>query len=116
MKNPIIKRAILIALACAFSIGVVIAVMNAGPSGPKKDPYVEVGGGKIAYVPRTAKFVKFNGRIRRVVRFDSSLSPGENDCQCPKCCDGYCYVIVFSDSIPGSNPISPLVILWVSCI
>jgi hypothetical protein len=115
MKNFIVKRVVLVALTCVFSIGLVIAVLNAGSSTPKKDSYIEVGGGKIVYVPRTAQYVKFNGQIRKVVRFDSTLSVGGNDCKCPKCCDGYCYVIVYTDSVPGSNPISPLVILWASC-
>jgi hypothetical protein len=115
MKNLIVKRAVLVALTCVFSVGLVIAVLNAGSSTPNKDPYIEVGGGKIVYVPRTAQYVKFNGQIRKVVRFDSTLSVGGNDCKCPKCCDGNCYVIVFSDSVAGSNPISPLVVIWLSC-
>jgi hypothetical protein len=115
MKNSIGKKVVLIALTCVFSIGLVIAVLNAGSSTPKKDSYIEVGGSKIVYVPRTAKYVQFNGQIRRVVRFDSTLSAGERDCKCPKCCNGYCYVIVYTDSVPDSNPISPLYVLWVSC-
>jgi hypothetical protein len=115
MKNIIVKRVVLVALTCVFSIGLVIVVLNAGVSTPNKDPYIEVGGSKIVYVPRTAKYVKFNGQIRKVVRFDSTVSVGGDECKCPTCCNGNCYVIVFSDSIPGSNPISPLVVLWVSC-
>jgi hypothetical protein len=115
MKSPIYIKAVLIALTCVFSIGLVTMVMKADSNTPKKDSYIEVGGSKTVYVPRTAKYVKFNGQIRKVVRFASTLNADEKDCDCPHCCDGYCYVIVFSDSVPGSNPISPLVILWVSC-
>jgi hypothetical protein len=115
MKNSIGKKVVLIVLTCIFSIGLVIAVLNAGSSTPKNDSYIEVGGGKIVYVPRTAKYVKFDGQIRKVVRFDSTLSVGKRDCKCPHCCDGYCYVIVYTDSVPGTNPILPLFILWVSC-
>jgi hypothetical protein len=115
MKHSISKKVVFIALTCVFSIGLVIAVLNAGSSIPKKDSYIEVGGGKIVYVPRTTQYVKFNGQIRKVARFASTLNVGEKDCGCPKCCDGNCYVIVYTDSIPGSNPISPLWVLWVSC-
>ena len=115
MNSSIYKKVVLIALTCVFSIGLVIAVLNAGSPTPKKDPYIEVGGGKIVYVPRTAQYVKFNGQIRKVVRFDSTLSVGGKDCNCPKCCDGYCYVIIFSDSVGGGNHISPLCVIWLSC-
>jgi hypothetical protein len=115
MKSSICKKAILIALTCVFSIGLVIVVLKADSNTTKKDPYIEVGGGKIVYVPRTAKYVKFNGQVRKIIKFASTLNAGEKDCNCPNCCNGYCYVIVFSDSVPGSNPISPLVILWVAC-
>jgi len=115
MKSSIGKKIVLIVLTCVFSIGLVIAVLNAGSSTPKKDSYIEVGGGKIVYVPRTTQYVKFNGQVRKIVRFASTLSAGEKDCQCPKCCDGYCYVIVYSDSVPGSKPILPLFVIWLSC-
>jgi hypothetical protein len=115
MKSSIGKKVVLIALACVFSMGLVIAVLYAGSNTPKKDSYIEVGGGKIVYVPRTTQYVKFNGQIRKIVRFASTLSEGEKDCKCPKCCDGYCYVIVYSDSVPGSNPILPLFVIWLSC-
>lgn len=115
MKNLIGKKAVLIALTGVFSVGLVIVVLNGDSNTAKKDPYIEVGGSKIVYVPRTAQYVKFNGQIRKIIRFASTLNGGEKDCRCPKCCDGSCYVIVYTDRIPGSNPISPLVILWVSC-
>jgi len=115
MKHSISKKVVFIALTCVFSIGSVIAVLNAGSSIPKKDSYIEVGGSKIVYVPRTAQYVKFNGQVRKIVRFASTLNAGEKDCRCPTCCNGYCYVIVYTDRVPGSNPISPLAILWVSC-
>ena len=115
MKHSISKKVVFIALTCVFSIGSVIAVLNAGSSIPKKDSYIEVGGSKIVYVPRTAQYVKFNGQVRKVVRFASTLSADEKDCKCPKCCDGNCYVIVYTDRVPGSKPILPLWVLWVSC-
>jgi hypothetical protein len=115
MKNSIYKRVVLIVLACVFSIGLVIAVLSAGSNTTKKDSYIEVGGGKIVYVPRTTQYVKFNGQIRKIVRFASTLSAEEQDCQCPNCCKGSCYMIIFSDGIPGKGPIITLAVIWFSC-
>lgn len=115
MKSSIGKKVVLIALACVFSMGLVIAVSNAGSNTPKKDSYIEVGGGKIVYVPRTTQYVKFNGQIRKIVRFASTLSAEEKDCQCPNCCKGSCYVIIFSDGGPVTRPIIILSVIWFSC-
>ena len=115
MKNSIYKRVVLIVLACVFSMGLVIAVSNAGSSAPKKDSYIEVGGGKIVYVPRTTQYVKFNGQIRKIVRFASTLSAEEQDCQCPNCCKGSCYMIIFTDGSPVKGPIIILAVIWFSC-
>lgn len=115
MNSPIGKKVVPIALAGVLFLGLVITVTNAGSGTPKKDPYIEVGGGKIAYVPRTTQYVKFNGRIRKIERFASTLSAEEKDCQCPNCCKGYCYMIIFTDGIPGSGPIRVLSVIWLSC-
>jgi len=115
MKNSLSKKIVLITFTCVFSIGLVIAVLNAGASAPKKDSYIEVGGGKIVYVPRTTQYVKFNGQIRKIERFASTLSPNEKDCKCPNCCNGSCYVIVFSDGNPIFGPIIILSVIWFSC-
>lgn len=115
MKNSVRKKIALGTLTCVLLVGLLIAVMNAGSYINERDKYVEVGGGKIVYVPRTAEFVKVNGQVRRVVKFASTLSNEEKDCQCPKCCNGSCYVIVFIDGGPIHNPIIILSILWVAC-
>ncbi len=115
MKSSIGKKVVLIALACVFSMGLVIAVSNAGSSTPKKDSYIEVGGGKVVYVPRTAQYVKFNGQIRKIERFASTLSSDEKDCQCPNCCRGYCFVIIFTDGSPVKGPIIILSVIWMAC-
>jgi hypothetical protein len=115
MKNSIGKKVVLIVLTCVFSIGLVIAILNAGSSTPKKDSYIEVGGGKIVYVPRTTQYVKFNGQIRKIIRFASTLSADEQDCQCPNCCKGYCYLIIFTDGSPVKDPIIILSVIWFSC-
>jgi glycine/D-amino acid oxidase-like deaminating enzyme len=115
MKNSMGKKIVLIALTCVFSIGLVIAVLNAGTSTPKKDSYIEVGGGKIVYVPRTTQYVKFNGQVRKIARFASTLSPAEKDCQCPNCCKGSCYIIIYTDGLPIFGPIIILSVIWLAC-
>lgn len=102
-------------LACVFSIGLVSAVLKAASYTGEKNAYIEVGGKGIAYVPRTTKYVKYNGEIREIVRFASTLSKEEINCKCPKCCDGYCYAIVSSDSGPVTNPIIILYVIWFAC-
>ncbi len=87
---------------------------------------VEVGGGKIAYVPRTAKYVRYNGQVRKIMRFAATLSDAQKDCKCPQCCDGGCYVIIYVGAASGSNfsgspagASDPLVhilyIIWLAC-
>lgn len=115
MKHAVGKKVFLIALACIFSVGLAIAVLHAGAPTPQKGPYIEVGGGKIVYVPRTTEYVKFNGQVRKIVRFASTLSAGEKDCQCPNCCKGSCYVIIATDASPIFGPLINLAVIWLSC-
>jgi hypothetical protein len=115
MKKTFGKKHVLIVLFCVFSIGAASALLKAGSYVVQKDTYIEVGGGKIVYVPRTTEYVKFNGQIRKIVKFASTLSKEEKDCECPNCCKGYCYVIVFSEAGPVRNPIIILSIIWVAC-
>lgn len=115
MNSTIGKKVVPIALAAVLFVGLVITVSNAGSNSTKEDSYIEVGGDKIAYVPRTTQYVKFNGQIRKIERFASTLSVEEKDCQCPNCCKGSCYVIIFSDGIPGNGPIRVLSVIWFSC-
>jgi hypothetical protein len=75
---------------------------------------IEVHGPQTAYVPTTAKYVKYDGAVRRVVKFAAALEPGE-DCPCPRCCDGRCYVIVFTDPVTPGGPLRVPYILWLEC-
>lgn len=102
-------------IMCVLLVGLVVAFLNAASYIRERDAYIELSSGKIAYVPRTAKFVKVNGQVRRIVKFSSTLSNAEKDCECPTCCDGYCYMIVFSDAGPIVNPIIILAIIWFAC-
>ncbi len=75
---------------------------------------IEVHGAEPACVPSTAKYVTYDGVVRKVVKFSETLDEGE-DCPCPKCCDGRCYVIVFTDPITPGGPLRVIYILWLSC-
>lgn len=70
--------------------------------------YIEVCANGIVYVPLNAKFVKCYGVIQKVVRFSDVLTEGVEDCRCPKCCDGDCFVVV-ADEHGGFR------FLWISC-
>jgi hypothetical protein len=115
MKNLLKKRIVFGILAFVLLVGLSFAVLEAGSYIREKDSYIEVGGGKTAYVPRTAKFVKVNGVVRSIVRFAATLSAEEKECKCPKCCDGYCYIIVFTDFGTIKGPVVTLGILWLAC-
>lgn len=114
MRSLACKRGMLVIVLCVCLAGLAPAIQKASQYVAAKD-YVEVKGSSIAYVPRTAKFVKVNGNIKEVVRFAETLSATEEDCQCPACCDGYCYVIIFTDPFPSGGPIKVLYILWIKC-
>jgi len=115
MKNPVGKKLVLVALSCILMVGLVNAVLAAGSYLRDRAGYVEVGGGKLAYVPRTAQFVKVDGRVKRIVKFASTVSAAEASCQCPKCCNGFCYVFVYTDSLLGGSSILSLSYIWVEC-
>jgi hypothetical protein len=75
---------------------------------------IEVHGPETAYIPSTAKYVKYDGVVRRIVKFSETLEEGE-DCPCPRCCDGRCYVIIFTDPITPGGPLRVPYILWLEC-
>ena len=91
------------------------AIQEAGPSRLENGPFVEVHGQGIAIVPATAKYVTYDGIVRKIMRFSAALNEGEGDCQCPKCCDGRCYVIIYTDPVVPGGPLRILYILWLEC-
>jgi hypothetical protein len=99
----------------ALLVGLAIAVLYAGDYFRPADKLIEVGGAKTAYVPRTAKFVTVNGEVRKIVKFSTAMTSDLRDCKCPNCCDGYCYVIVFTDGPPSAGPVIILAIIWMFC-
>ena len=114
MKNQIGTKAILVALTCAVSIGLVIAVLNTDASTRKTGSYIEAGGRNVVNVPGTAQYIASSGQARKIVGF-ASLTEVEEGCRCPKCCDGYCYITIYTICVHGSVPILPMAILVVSC-
>ena len=115
MSHSASRKTVLIGLACVFFIGLVIVVLNANSYTRERSSYIEVGGGKIAYVPRTATFVKINGQVRRIVKFLPLTSLAAQDCQCPKCCNGLCYIIVSSDAPLIAGLVIIQSVILVSC-
>ena len=100
---------------CILLLGLVPRVQTANPAFGEKDTYVEVHGPNIACVPITAKYVKYDGIIKKISRFSAALSTGEEDCQCPKCCNGHCYIIIYTNIISPAGPLRILAILWIEC-
>ena len=129
------KRLALAALGCILLLGLAGAMVEARAYLAEQKSYVEVADNGVAYVPRDAQFVKYHGQIRRIARWASSLGADPADCRCPKCCDGRCYVIIFSDRLPddkdaAAEPRTPglkdpsvarkgaaivLMVVWINC-
>ena len=109
------KRQVRISLFCILLLGLVARVQKADSAFVEKANYIEVHGPDIAYVPMTAKYVKYDGIVRKISKFSAIQNADEKDCQCPKCCDGSCYVIIYTGLIFPSGPIRVLYILWIEC-
>lgn len=85
-----------------------------GSSGMAAEDLIEVHGAKAADVPTTAKYVAYDGSVRRILRFSEALTEGE-ECPCPRCCGGRCYVIIYTDPISPGGPLRVPYILWLEC-
>lgn len=109
------KRQVRISLFCILLLGLVARVQKADPAFVEKANYIEVHGPDIAYVPMTAKYVKYDGIVRKISKFCAIQNVGEKDCQCPKCCDGSCSVTIYTDLILPGGPLRGLFILWIEC-
>ncbi len=109
------KRGFFFFLPCLLFLALSAAVQEAGPPILEKGPMIEVHGPDIAYVPATARYVTYDGVVRKIVRFSAALNKGEEDCQCPKCCQGRCYVIIYTDLVLPGGPLRILYILWLEC-
>lgn len=109
------NKLVLLTLSCVFSFGLVTAFLEANYYLSGKETYIDVSGPKIAYVPRTTKYVKYNGQVREIIRFATTISENEKNCACPNCCSGYCYVIIYTDVIPTKSQLVILAVIWFKC-
>ena len=109
------KGGVFLFLSGTLLLGLVSGAPRTDLTSAENGASIEVHGPGIAYVPLSAKYVTYDGMVRKVSRFSATLLTGEEDCQCPKCCDGRCYVIVYTDFIfPGGFKRIPF-ILWLEC-
>ena len=115
MRKTFQRTIFLTILARAVTLGLANAVLKAGSYLTERESYIEVYSDKIVYVPMTAQYVKYNGQVRKIAKFGAAPSEGEEDCKCPKCCDGMCYVIIYTGFGPILNPIRILSVLWLEC-
>jgi len=85
------------------------------PFGIRADEYIEVHGSCVPCIPVGTKFIKYDGKIRKVLKFKLVLEAGIMDCQCPNCCNGECYIVVFTEIIVGGSPVRVPAIIWLPC-
>ncbi len=108
------RKKALIILACLSMTALVGAFLRANAYIADAKAYIEVGGKDPVFVPRDVQFVKFDGKIRRVLRFAEAVEGSAVDCRCPKCCDGECYVIVYTQDL-RNKILSVPSIIWLPC-
>lgn len=115
MSYALKKRVLMAGLACLFLVGMAAVIPEAATGQSQGNSSIEIISNRITYVPRTAQYVKVNGQVYRIVRFATELTKGEEDCKCPHCCKGSCYIVVFTDGIILNKPIVTLGFIWVEC-
>jgi len=82
---------------------VIISSVRANSFIQEYNKYVEVCDNGIAYVPLDTKYVTCHGIILEIKGMTRSLAEDEFGCECPICCDGWCYIIVYSDPAPENE-------------
>lgn len=107
MKNlskVIVGLGVVVVLVSAYSAGTIDSRMSAD-----KSSYIEVCSQGIVYVPPGTRYVTCHGKVMKVMGMVSSeegalieSGGGAGDCYCPKCCGGYCAVIVSCGPVPES--------------
>ena len=102
------KRIKFLALFFLVSSAFFYAALSASSFVSESSRLIEVCAKGPVYVPPGTKFVKCYGVIRRVVGFCDVLTLGVEDCKCPKCCSGECYVPVISE-------MGEIRFIWISC-
>jgi hypothetical protein len=87
--------------------GFLVSAFRASAYLKESDDYIEVCAKGLATVPKDVRYVKCYGIVRKVVRLEQTLAKNQEDCLCPKCCDGDCYIMV---SVGGG-----IGFLWLAC-
>jgi len=64
--------------------------------------YIEVCTNGIVYLPPGTKYVTCHGKVMRVMYIAPLMAQIESvpDCNCPKCCGGWCGITVMCESAP----------------
>ena len=109
------KRSLGLFLAGMLFLGLGFVVQRVDLPAAETTQLVEVHGPDIAYVPLTAKYVKYDGRVREVVKFAAAVEDGKENCRCPNCCDGLCYVVVYTNLAMAGGSMRVLSIVWLKC-
>lgn len=113
--KPLKQKLVYVTLPIVLLSALVTAFFGANHYLPGKASYIDVSGPAVVYVPRTAKYVKYNGQVREIARFAATLTEAEQDCSCPKCCSGYCYVVIYTDPISTKGHVIILSVVWLKC-
>jgi len=102
LSKVIVGLGAVIVLVSAYSTGTIDTGMSAEASS-----YIEVCSQGLAHVPPGTKYVTCHGKVMKVIGMVSSEEGaqiesrgGAGDCYCPKCCGGYCAVIVSCGGAP----------------
>ena len=104
LSKVIVGLGAVVVLVSAYSAGTVDTGMSADASS-----YIEVCSQGIVFVPPGTRYVTCHGKIMKVMGIVSREDGeqidgggGAGDCFCPKCCGGYCAVIVSCGPVPES--------------
>jgi hypothetical protein len=116
MKTLAKALSVLVIFVASISTAWLLASVNINKiSKQARAAYIEVGGPEIAYIPFNTNYVKYKGEVRKIIRIEPYREQAAEDCQCPKCCGGSCYIIVYSDVIILAEPMRMLYRIWIDC-
>jgi len=104
LSKVIVGLGAVVVLVSVYSTEAVDTGMSADASS-----YIEVCSQGLAHVPPGTRYVTCHGKVMKVLGMISSeegaqieSGGGAGDCYCPKCCGGYCAVIVSCGPVPES--------------
>ena len=94
-------------LSRLWVVGMIILVAGTSSMGVQSELYpvdeselIEVCADGVVYVPPGTKYVRCNGKVMKVLRIERGAYRDGENCRCPHCCDGICYIIVACDPLP----------------